>query len=162
MASRLRRDWVKMTTKDFQLTDMSKVIAVLPVAAIEQHGPHLPVEVDTAINRGVVDACEGAAAPRLPGDSCAAMPIGKSNEHISYPGTLTLSAETLIRLWTEIGESVEPRRRTQARAVQQPRRPAADRRHRRRVTCGAPRHVRRDRQHLRPRPAARTVPDSPS
>jgi creatinine amidohydrolase len=34
------------------------------------------------------------------------MPIGKSNEHIAYPGTLTLSAETLIRLWTEIGECV--------------------------------------------------------
>jgi len=42
MASRLRRDWVEMTTKDFQLTDMSKVIAVLPVAAIEQPSRLIP------------------------------------------------------------------------------------------------------------------------
>jgi creatinine amidohydrolase len=42
----------------------------------------------------------------LPVTVLPAMPIGKSNEHIAYPGTLTLSAETLIRLWTEIGESV--------------------------------------------------------
>jgi len=106
MASRLRRDWVEMTTKDFQLTDMSTVIAVLPVAAIEQHGPHLPVEVDTAINRGVVARARELLPSELPVSFLPAMPIGKSNEHISYPGTLTLSAETLIRLWTEIGDSV--------------------------------------------------------
>ena len=106
MASRLRRNWVEMTTKDFQLTDMSKVIAVLPVAAIEQHGPHLPVEVDTAINRGVVARARELLPAELPVTFLPAMPIGKSNEHISYPGTLTLSAETLIRLWTEIGDSV--------------------------------------------------------
>jgi creatinine amidohydrolase len=106
MASRLRRNWVEMTTKDFQLTDMSKVIAVLPVAAIEQHGPHLPVEVDTAINRGVVERAKALLPADFPVTFLPAMPIGKSNEHISYPGTLTLSAETLIRLWYEIGESV--------------------------------------------------------
>jgi creatinine amidohydrolase len=106
MASRLRRNWVEMTTRDFQLTDMSRAIAVLPVAAIEQHGPHLPVEVDTAINRGVVERAKALLPDDLPVTFLPAMPIGKSNEHISYPGTLTLSAETLIRLWYEIGESV--------------------------------------------------------
>ena len=106
MSGRLRRLWVEMTTKDFQQTDMSKVIAVLPVAAIEQHGPHLPVEVDAAINRGVSRARMELLPADLPVTFLPAMPIGKSNEHISYPGTLTLSAETLIRLWTEIGESV--------------------------------------------------------
>lgn len=106
MSSSLRRLWVESTTKDFQQIDMSRVIAVLPVAAIEQHGPHLPVEVDTAINRGVVARAMELMPPDLPVTVLPAMPIGKSNEHISYPGTLTLSAETLIRLWTEIGESV--------------------------------------------------------
>ena len=106
MSGRLRRLWVEMTTKDFQETDMSGVIAVLPVAAIEQHGPHLPVEVDAAINRGVVARAMELLPPELPVTFLPAMPVGKSNEHISYPGTLTLSAETLIRLWTEIGESV--------------------------------------------------------
>jgi creatinine amidohydrolase len=106
MPGRLRRLWVEMTTKDFQHTDMSQAIAILPVAAIEQHGPHLPVEVDAAINRGVLARAMELLPADLPVTFLPAMPIGKSNEHISYPGTLTLSAETLIRLWTEIGESV--------------------------------------------------------
>jgi creatinine amidohydrolase len=106
MAGRLRRQWVEMTTQDFQQADMAAAIAILPVAAIEQHGPHLPVEVDTAINRGVLGRAMEMLPPELPVTLLPAMPVGKSNEHIAYPGTLTLSAETLIRLWTEIGESV--------------------------------------------------------
>jgi creatinine amidohydrolase len=106
MPSLLRRQWVEMTTKDFGQIDMAGVIAVLPVAAIEQHGPHLPVEVDTAINRGVLARAIELLPADFPVTFLPAMPIGKSNEHIAYPGTLTLSAETLIRLWTEIGESV--------------------------------------------------------
>src|SRR4029453_1233638 len=87
--------------------------------------------------------------PELPVTFLPAMPVGKSNEHISYPGTLTLSAETLIRLGTELGgvwdrarRAGGRRRRAQARAVQQPRRPAADRRHRGARPARAPRHVR--------------------
>ncbi|MBV8413298.1 MAG: creatininase family protein [Alphaproteobacteria bacterium] len=106
MTGFLRRQWVEMTTQDFQRTDMAQAIAILPVAAIEQHGPHLPVEVDTAINRGVLARAMELAPTDLPVTVLPAMPVGKSNEHIAYPGTLTLSAETLIRLWTEIGESV--------------------------------------------------------
>jgi creatinine amidohydrolase len=56
---------------------------------------HLPVEVDTAINRGVWRAMELRQPTSVP---WPAMPVGKSNEHISYPGMLTLSVETLIRL----------------------------------------------------------------
>jgi creatinine amidohydrolase len=106
MTGFLRRQWVEMTTQDFQQTDMAAAIAVLPVAAIEQHGPHLPVEVDAAINRGVLARAIELTPPGLPVTVLPAMPVGKSNEHIAYPGTLTLTAETLIRLWTEIGESV--------------------------------------------------------
>src|SRR5580700_5839442 len=106
MSGRLRHQWVEMTTEDFQQSDMASAIAILPVAAIEQHGPHLPVEVDTAINRGILARAMELVPPDLPVTVLPAMPIGKSNEHIAFPGTLTLSAETLIRLWTEIGESV--------------------------------------------------------
>jgi creatinine amidohydrolase len=106
MPEGLRRQWVEMTTRDFQELDMSGAIAILPVAAIEQHGPHLPVEVDAAINRGVLARALELLPPELPVTVLPAMPVGKSNEHIAYPGTLTLSAETLIRLWSEIGESV--------------------------------------------------------
>ncbi len=99
-------DWLSLSTEDFATRDMSRAIAVLPVAAIEQHGPHLPVGVDTLIAQGYLDRVR-AQAP----DDCDLLllpvqTIGKSNEHVAFPGTLTLSAETAIAAWREIGESV--------------------------------------------------------
>jgi creatinine amidohydrolase len=80
-------------------------VAVLPVAAIEQHGPHLPVSVDTTINQGIL----GAALALLPAEApvlvLPTQAVGLSVEHVKFPGTLTASAETLLALWTEIGES---------------------------------------------------------
>jgi creatinine amidohydrolase len=98
--------WNQLTTKEFEGLDPEKTIAVLPVAAMEQHGPHLAVSTDTIIADGMI----GEVLKRLPGDrSILILPtqaIGKSNEHIRSPGTLTLTAETATRAWTEIGESV--------------------------------------------------------
>jgi len=98
--------WAEMSWRDFSDADMSKVVAVLPVASIEQHGPHLPVGVDAFINEG----CLGRALARVPADLpvlfLPLQQIGKSDEHIEFPGTLTLSMETVTRAWTEIGESV--------------------------------------------------------
>lgn len=102
----LCRRWQEMTTEDFRALDAARVIAILPVAAIEQHGPHLPVEVDARINEGVLARTVELLPNELPVTVLPAMPIGKSSEHIAFPGTLSLSAETLIRLWTEIGDSV--------------------------------------------------------
>ena len=102
--------WADLSSRHFSHLASSAVInqtvAVLPVAAIEQHGPHLPVSVDKTLVNGVIDA----ALPHLP-DSLPVlfMPtqqVGKSNEHIRYPGTLTLSAQTLISVWTELGACV--------------------------------------------------------
>jgi creatinine amidohydrolase len=101
-----RRLWQEMAWTDFRDPDVGKWIALLQVASIEQHGPHLPVEVDTRINIGVV----GRAMELLPADVPVTllpmMPVGKSEEHYDYPGTLLLSAETITALWTEIAESV--------------------------------------------------------
>jgi creatinine amidohydrolase len=101
-----RKFWEDMTTADFTALDHERVVAVLPVAAIEQHGPHLPVTVDTAIVNGIVRRIIELLPDDLPVTFLPTMPVGKSNEHTAFPGTLSLSAETLIRLWTEIGESV--------------------------------------------------------
>ena len=106
----ISRYWADQSTAYFQALQTSgridQVVAVLPVAATEQHGPHLPLKVDTAIADGVV----AAALPNLRGDSTALFlpthAVGFSPEHARFPGTLTLKAETLIRLWTDIGESV--------------------------------------------------------
>jgi creatinine amidohydrolase len=100
------RYWLDLTTEDFRTRDMGRAIAVLPVAAVEQHGPHLPVGVDTYINEGYL----ARMLPLVPDDLdvlvLPAQAVGKSNEHLAFPGTLTLSAETAIRAWTEIGESI--------------------------------------------------------
>jgi creatinine amidohydrolase len=47
--------WLQLTTEDFAGLDPEKTIAVLPIAAIEQHGPHLAVSTDTIIGQGMVD-----------------------------------------------------------------------------------------------------------
>ncbi|MDB5593103.1 MAG: Creatininase [Hyphomicrobiales bacterium] len=98
--------WTELTWADFHSRDMERTIAVLPVAAVEQHGPHLPVGVDTFIMQGYL----ARAVARLPPDSpvlfLPVQAVGKSDEHIAFPGTLTLSAETAARSWIEIGESV--------------------------------------------------------
>ncbi|MFD1697035.1 creatininase family protein [Roseibium aestuarii] len=101
-----RRFWHEMTTLDFQAPNVADWIAVLPVAAIEQHGPHLPVYTDTAIANGQVNRVLELLPDDLPVTFLPTQAIGKSNEHISSPGTLTLSWDTLTQAWIEIGESV--------------------------------------------------------
>ena len=100
------RYWADLATTDFAALDRARAIAVLPVAATEQHGPHLPLSVDTDLVEGVVRA----SLPHLPADLPALfMPVqalGYSPEHAAFAGTLTLKAETLMRVWTDIAESV--------------------------------------------------------
>jgi creatinine amidohydrolase len=98
--------WAEMSWRDFAAADMSQVIAILPVAAIEQHGPHLPVGVDTFINEGYLKRAVDRVPDDIPVLFLPVQAIGKSNEHIDFPGTLTFSMETVTRAWTEIGESV--------------------------------------------------------
>ena len=100
------RSWLDLSTEDFRTRDMSRTIAVLPVAAIEQHGPHLPVGVDTLINEGYLARTRALVPDDLDVLFLPVQAVGKSNEHLAFPGTITLTAETVIRAWTEIGESV--------------------------------------------------------
>jgi creatinine amidohydrolase len=98
--------WWDLTTEDFARLDPDRMVAVLPVGAVEQHGPHLPVRVDAAINAGII----ARAIEMMPADyPVLVLPMtaaGKSDEHLAFPGTLTLSYETLGRVWYELGESV--------------------------------------------------------
>lgn len=98
--------WAEMTTAEFKAADTSRWIAVLPIAATEQHGPHLPVAVDTVIANGNVEAVRKRLPDDLPVTFLPTLWCGKSNEHISFPGTITLSAQTLISVLTDIGDSV--------------------------------------------------------
>lgn len=100
------RRWQDMTTVDFVTGDTARWIAVLPVAAIEQHGPHLPVYTDTCIAEGMIARTIELLPDDLPVTFLPVQAIGKSNEHISSPGTLTSTWETTTRFWLDIGDSV--------------------------------------------------------
>jgi creatinine amidohydrolase len=84
----------------------ANTVAVLPVASIEQHGPHLPVSVDTTINQGVVGRTLRVIPDDLPVLVLPTQSVALSVEHLRYPGTLTTSAETLLALVCDIGASV--------------------------------------------------------
>lgn len=104
------RFWADLSTRHFaQLAAspaLDQVVAVLPVAATEQHGPHLPLSVDKDLVDGVVQACLPHLSADLPVLFLPTQQVGKSNEHIRFPGTLTLSAQTLMAVWMELGACV--------------------------------------------------------
>jgi creatinine amidohydrolase len=96
-------DWLSLTTEEFAVRPR---IAVLPVAAIEQHGPHLPVGVDSYIAQAYLARVRALLPRDTPAIILPVQAVGASDEHKAFPGTLTLSPETALRAFIEIGESV--------------------------------------------------------
>ena len=84
----------------------ANTVAVLPVASIEQHGPHLPVAVDTTIGNGVIAATLKVLPAECPVLVLPTQSVANSVEHLRFPGTLTTTPETLLNLVTDIGASV--------------------------------------------------------
>ncbi len=102
----LKRDWMEMAWEDFAAPDVARWIAVLPLAAVEQHGPHLPLGVDTMIAEAYLARARALLPDGLPVSILPVQAVGASDEHRDFPGTLTLSGNTMIELVTEIGASV--------------------------------------------------------
>lgn len=100
------RQWGDLCTTDFASLDPQRTVAILPVAATEQHGPHLPLSVDADILDGILQA----AAPHIPADLPAfllpSQQVGLSPEHQAFAGTLTLRPQTALQLWQDLGASV--------------------------------------------------------
>ncbi|ERP97457.1 creatininase [Labrenzia sp. C1B10] len=98
--------WNELNASDFAALDPERTIAILPTASTEQHGPHLPIATDVAIAQGML----AETRKQLPEDlDILVLPvqeIGKANEHVYGPGTLSLGAELLIPVWTAIGQKV--------------------------------------------------------
>lgn len=101
-----RLNWYEQRAPEFDAVDPAKTIAILPTAAVEQHGPHLPVGTDTMIAEGMLEQFRKLCPDDLDVRILPVMAVGKSNEHLWAAGTLTLSAQTALAAWTEIGLSV--------------------------------------------------------
>ncbi len=105
-ATRLPRHWAHLKSPDFARLDPARTVAVLPLAATEQHGPHLPLGVDTDLLEGVIAHTLPHLAAELPVLLLPTQTVGRSIEHEAFAGTLTLDSDALIQSWIQIGAGV--------------------------------------------------------
>lgn len=89
-----------------RLPDKANTVLVQPVGAIEQHGHHLPLVVDSAIGVSVLGAALDRLEPEIPAYALPPLHYGKSNEHNAFPGTVSLSATTLLAVLHDVAESL--------------------------------------------------------
>jgi len=96
-----------LTTEEVSnLPRKESAVVALPVASIEQHGPHLPLYTDSLIVEEVVKRTLAQLPDDFPLWLLPLLSYGRSNEHAGFSGTVTLTSETLVRVLKEIGDSV--------------------------------------------------------
>src|SRR5216683_1487199 len=100
------RDWTDIHWPDFAEDSPARWIAVLPVAATEQHGPHLPVGTDIMIAQAYLARVREVLPDTIPATFLPLQPVGISTEHIDFPGTLTLPTDIALKTWMALGEGV--------------------------------------------------------
>lgn len=100
------RDWNAISWPEFSDEDTARWIAVLPLGATEQHGPHLPLETDVMIGEAYLARLQQLLPPELPVSFLPMQRIGISTEHTDYPGTQTLSTEAALKAWMTLGEDI--------------------------------------------------------
>ena len=100
------RDWTEIHWPDVSGPTAARWIAVLPLAATEQHGPHLPLGTDVMIAQAYLARVRELLPAGIPATFLPVQPVGISTEHIDYPGTLTLPTQLALRDWMALGESV--------------------------------------------------------
>src|ERR1700690_4619189 len=100
------RNFAYLNWRQVDALPRESTLLVLPTAGNEQHGHHLPLATDTLINNLLL----GHALQKLPSAEIVyALPpvhYGKSNEHLGFPGTLSLSAQTFMSVVRDIGASI--------------------------------------------------------
>ncbi|OAF17125.1 creatininase family protein [Bradyrhizobium neotropicale] len=103
------RNWTEISWADASPAEVARWIAVLPLAATEQHGPHLPFETDVLIADAYLARVRELLPANIPATFLPVQPVGISTEHIDYPGTLTLPTDVALKAWTGLGEDVARR-----------------------------------------------------
>jgi creatinine amidohydrolase len=100
------RDWAEIRWPEIPATEAARWIAVLPLAATEQHGPHLPLLTDVMIGEAYLARVRELLPAKIPATFMPIQPVGISTEHIHFPGTQTLSTEAALKTWMALGESI--------------------------------------------------------
>jgi creatinine amidohydrolase len=100
------RKFAYLTWKQVEALPKDKTLLVLPTAAIEQHGHHLPLATDTLIGNLLLGRALQLLPANVPIYALESLCYGKSNEHLGFPGTMTLSASTYMAVLHDIGASV--------------------------------------------------------
>ena len=100
------RNFAYLTWKQVDALPRASTLLVLPTAAIEQHGHHLPLATDTLINNLLLGKALALLPPELPVYALPTVCYGKSNEHIGFPGTMSVSAQTFLAVVRDLGASI--------------------------------------------------------
>lgn len=89
-----------------EIKDIDNAVIILPTGSVEQHGPHLPCAVDSIVANGIVGHALSKLPDEIPAFGLPTIMYGKSDEHIHFPGTMTVTGNVLYETVIEIGESV--------------------------------------------------------
>jgi creatinine amidohydrolase len=100
------RSWQSMTTSEAEHLGANDPVVILPVAAIEQHGPHLPLSTDLDIGMGLLKNAFQYIGSDFPAWVLPPQMIGSSAEHLSFPGTLSLNENLLGGVLSTLGRAV--------------------------------------------------------
>lgn len=100
------RNFAYLTWKQVDALPRESTLLVLPTAAIEQHGHHLPLATDTLINNLLLGKALAIIPAELPIFALPPVCYGKSNEHLGFPGTLSVSAQTFLAVVRDLGTSI--------------------------------------------------------
>ena len=100
------RNFAYLNWKQVEALPKDKTLLILPTAAIEQHGHHLPLATDTLINNLLLGRALALLPPELPIYALPPICYGKSNEHIGFPGTMSVSAATFMAVVRDLGASI--------------------------------------------------------
>lgn len=101
-----RRQLAWLTTTEIASIDKSDALVVLPIGSVEQHGAHLPCITDSLLAEEITRRALAATPAGVNVWALPLLPYGKSNEHAGYPGTITLTTETLLAVCHDIGHSI--------------------------------------------------------
>ncbi len=100
------RNFAYLNWKQVDALPRESTLLVLPTAAIEQHGHHLPLATDTLINNLLLGHALQKLPAELPVYALPPVHYGKSNEHIGFAGTLAVSASTFMAVLRDLGASL--------------------------------------------------------